>query len=101
MAIMKARFDKFIFGFLLGLIGVVTGFFGFGMFWNMANGTDMNYFINEVFLGTDFYQSKIITVSILLDVLLFYIFMRFDWQNLCKGIMGVIVLAVIAVIYFW
>lgn len=98
---MKNKFDRFIVGFILGLIGIIAGFLVFGFFWKLANGTTMDYFVNEVFLGTGFYQSKIITVSVLMDVLLFFIFMQFNWLKLCKGLLGVIILSVIAVIYYW
>jgi hypothetical protein len=40
-------------------------------------------------------------VSILLDVLLFFIFMRLNWLNMCKGILAVVILAVPVAIYFY
>jgi hypothetical protein len=97
----KDRFDKLWIGILVGIVGAALGFLGFGFAWSAMNDTDFNYFYHDVFLNTGFYQDKIITVSILLDVLLFYLFMRINWLNICKGLLGVVIVSVPVVIYFY
>ncbi|MFN6380644.1 MAG: hypothetical protein ACK4WD_15300 [Flavobacteriales bacterium] len=97
----KYKLDKFWIGIIVGIVGAIVGFLIFGFFWAMANEVTFSYFFNDVFLGTRFFTDKIVTVSILLDVLLFFIFMRLNWLNMCKGILGVVILAVPVAIYFY
>lgn len=86
---------------LTGLLGASLGFLSFGMGWALMNNTDFSYFFNDVFMNTGFYQDKIITISILFDVILFYVFMRINWMNFCKGLLAVVIVSVPVVIYFY
>jgi len=101
MTSFKRRFDKMWVGVIVGIVGALVGFIGFGATWSFINNTDFNYFLHDVFLNTGFYQDKIITVSILLDVLLFYLFMRLNWLQMCKGLLAVVIVSVPVVIYFY
>ena len=97
----KHTLDKFWVGAVVGVLGAIIGFLIFGFFWAIANDVTFQYFYKDVFLGTRFFTDKIVTVSILLDVLLFFIFMKFNWLNMCKGILAVVILAVPIAIYFY
>jgi hypothetical protein len=76
----------------------MIGFLLFGIYWSFSNNTDLAYFTKTVFLDTAFYQDKIITVSVLFDVLLFFVFMQMHYYNLCKGILGVVIVTVPVVV---
>jgi hypothetical protein len=91
---LKSKLDKIWVGIVIGLLGVVVGFFVFGFYWITANSSTMGYFIDTVFLGTGFFQDKIVTVSVLFDVILFFVFMQMKYYNLCKGLLGVVIVAV-------
>ena len=97
----KEKLDKFYIGFILGLLGAVIGFCTFGYFWCLSENVDFAYFFNDVFIGTSYFQDKIVTVSILFDVILFYLFMRVNWLNLSKGILGVVVLSVPVAVWLY
>lgn len=97
----KHKLDNFWVGFILGLIGAVIGFFLYGLIWSNVNGQTLAYFVNDVFIGTSFLTDKLVTISVLFDVLLFFIFMKFNWYNLCKGLLAVVIIAVPVAIYFY
>jgi hypothetical protein len=100
-ALKQEKLDKVWVGFVLGLFGAVLGFSVFGMYWCKVNHQEFGYFVKDVFLGTSYFQDKIVTISILIDVLMFYLFMRKNWLQLCKGILAVVILAVPVAIYLY
>ncbi len=97
----KEKLDKFWIGAVLGILGALIGFLVFGAIWSISNDVTFNYFYKDVFLGTRYYTDKIITISILLDVVLFFLFMQLHWYNLCKGLLAVVISTVPLVIYFY
>jgi hypothetical protein len=93
----KERFNKVWVGVVLGLLGAILGFVIFGLIFALKEDMTFYEFYRDVFLGVANFQSRIISFSVLLDIVMFYIFIRKDYQQMCKGIMAVLVLAVIAV----
>lgn len=98
---MKAKLDNIWIGILIGLLGALIGFLLFTFGWTLIYDSDFKYFIEEVFLGSGIFRDKIITVSVLFDVLLFAIFMRMNWYEMCKGILAVVIVSVPVIIYFY
>ncbi|MCH2197891.1 MAG: hypothetical protein MK081_03855 [Flavobacteriales bacterium] len=98
---MKERFDKLWIGAIAGVLGAVIGFFMYATFWSVYYSQELSYFINDVFIGSGFFTDKIITVSVLFDIFLFALFMRFQWYNFCRGVLGIVILSVPVVIYFY
>ncbi|MDA0882977.1 MAG: hypothetical protein NWQ53_04535 [Flavobacteriales bacterium] len=97
----KHKFDKLYFGLITGVLGALVGFFIFATGWILANDRSMNYFINEVFLNSELFKSRIISVSILFDVLLFFLVIRKEWYNFAKGILAVVIVSVPLALYFY
>jgi len=95
------RFDRFGIGFLIGVLGAFAGFYLFGLIWSLQNNTTVSYFVSEIFLGTNFFQDKIVTVSMLFDVILFALFLKLRMYNICKGLVAVLLLSVPIVIYLY
>lgn len=95
------RFDRFGIGVLLGIAGALAGFYIFALVWSFQNNTTVSYFISEIFLGTNFFQDKIVTISMLFDVILFALFLKLRMYNICKGLIAVLLLSVPIVIYLY
>jgi hypothetical protein len=100
---MKQKLDKVWVGILTGLIGAVAGFFLFGFFFALGSGTSMQYFINNIFLGGGpiSYQDKVVSVSMVMDIVLFFVFMQMHWDKMSKGILAVVISAVPVVVYLY
>jgi len=99
----KEKLDKFWLGLLLGFAGAFGGFFIFAFLWSLVNETTVKDFIDNVFFnsGPIQFQDKIVSVSMIADILLFYLFMRMSWYNVCKGLLAVVICAVPVVIYLY
>ena len=97
---MTKKGDKFFLGLIIGISGMLIGFFGFALVFALINGTTIKYFIDVVFLEYPFYKVQIVTVAILFDVIPFYIAIRKNYIQIARGIMGVILLGVIAIAIF-
>lgn len=97
----KAKLDRFVLGLISGILGAIVGFFIFGTGWIIANERSMEYFIQEVFIQSELFKSRIISVSILFDVLLFFVAIRKEWYNFAKGVLAVVILAVPLALYFY
>lgn len=96
-----SKFDRFGVGIVIAILGLVLSFFAFGLFWSDANNTTLQYYIDEVFLGMHVFQDRILTLSVLFDVVLFAIFYQFKHYRLCKGILLVVLLAVPVILYLY
>lgn len=99
----KENLDKMWIGILLGIAGAFAGFFIYALVWSLVNDTTVSGFINDVFFATGPIQvkDKILSVSIIADILLFYLFLRLNWYNICKGLLAVVICTVPVVIYLY
>jgi hypothetical protein len=84
-----------------GLLGALLGFVIFGLGFAYINHITFSEFYHGIFLGVQDFQSRIVTFSMLIDVILFFLFIQKDYQQFCKGIIAVLVLAVIAVAWLY
>ena len=101
-SVSKSKFDKIWVGFVLGIIGAAIGFLLFGIIWSIGTDHSFTYYIEDVFTGiTSYFQDKVVTISILIDVVLFYFFLRIHWYNLCKGLLAVVILSVPVALYLY
>jgi len=93
----KEKWNKIWVGIVVGLTGAILGFILFGIGFGIINNVSFTSFVNDIFFGVTDFQSRIVTFSMLIDVVLFFIFIRKDYQEMCKGLMVVLVLSVVAV----
>lgn len=90
-----------MYGILLGLAGNVFGFVLYGLIFGWMNDVDFAWFYENVFWKTDLFKSQIITGSLLVNVLIFFVLFRMKKDELSKGMLITILLSVIAIIYYF
>ncbi|MFN3874918.1 MAG: hypothetical protein ACK4L7_03275, partial [Flavobacteriales bacterium] len=88
------RWDSVATGFLLGLLAPLLGFAAYGGIYVTAIRPhhDFAWFVNELFLGTGEYRTRIVSLSLIADAFLFF---AFDRRCMYRAMRGVI-LAMIA-----
>ena len=98
----KSKWDTVPFGMALGVIGAGLGFILFGLVFTLGTSTNLATFFNDLAYGiTAMYQDKVVTVSILVDVVLFYYFIRKEWFLISRGILYVVICSVPVALYFY
>ncbi len=84
------RWDSTATGIVAGLLFPVLGFFLYGYVhttWIRPH-LDLPYFINDLFLGTRRFQAPILSLSLIANLLPFFLFDR-QWMH--KAMRGVVV----------
>ena len=98
----KSKWDNVPYGIALGIIGAAVGFILFGLVFTLGTSTNLATFFNDLAYGvTAMYQDKVVTVSILVDVVLFYYFIRKEWFQISRGILYVVICSVPVALYFY
>ncbi len=97
----KASINKIWVGVIAGILGALLGFAIFGIGFGLKNDMTFTSFVYDVFLRVTDFQSRIVTFSMLVDVVLFFIFIRKDYQEFCKGLLAVLVVSVLAVVLLY
>lgn len=97
----KGKLDNIWIGMAAGAVGAVLGFVLFGLGFAQINNCTFSYFYNDVFMGVSDFQSRIVTFSMLIDVVLFFIFLRINMLEFAKGLMAVLVLSVLVVAWLY
>lgn len=93
------KVDNVWVGLLAGGIGTLIGFLIMTIWWSWANGTSMNYFVQEVFIASSLYKDSILTVSVLFNVGLFWLSLRWELEQFAKGLLAVILVSVPLIIW--
>jgi hypothetical protein len=88
-------------GILIGVLGNIVGFFIFGLGVCLTQDVSFSFFYNNMFLNTEVFRSQVITGALLVNVILFYFFMRKGFDGINRGIIITILLSVIAIVYYY
>jgi hypothetical protein len=94
------KLDHPAMGIVAGVLGTLMGFATMTIWWSWANGTSMDYFIQDVFWESRLYKDSILTISVLFNVGLFWLCLRSNYEQLAKGILAVIFISVPLIIYY-
>ena len=86
---------------LIGVVGDIIGFLLYSTIFVLWKQVSYRFFIEEMLINTDLFRSQILTGAILLNVVLFYIFMRRKMDNINRGLIVVILFTVIAIVYYY
>ncbi|MFM7234923.1 MAG: hypothetical protein ACKOZM_10045 [Flavobacteriales bacterium] len=100
---MKRPLNHVGFGILGGLIGALLGFCIFGLGFSWYNGIFFSEFVNDIFLGDALqdFQSRILSFSMLADVLLFFLLVKRGYEEFCKGLIIVLVISVAVIAWLY
>ena len=97
---MKQRLDTFLGGFSIGMLGNIAGFYLIALIWAIVNKMSVQYFVDEIFLGSDLFKDKILTVSALLNVVIFYFANRAEYFKMVRGLIAAVLIMVPFIIYY-
>ena len=90
-------------GIIAGLIAPVFGFFLYGMIYvtGIHPEHSFSWFVTDLFLGTPQFQSKVLTLSLIADVPLFFWFDRRAWYRAMRGVIGAMFLYGTVIVILW
>ena len=82
------RWNSLPLGFVLGLLAPVLGFFAYGGIYVTAIRPwhDISWFVNDLFFGTPEFRTRIVSISLIADAFLFFLFDRLDKPRTMRGV---------------
>lgn len=99
----KGKLDHIGFGIAGGILGSAIGFAIFGLGFSWYNEIHFSEFVQDVFLGSALqdFQSRILSFSMLFDILLFFWLIRKGYEQFCKGLIIVLVISVAVIAWLY
>jgi hypothetical protein len=97
---MTKKWDKIGVGIVVGLIGGVIGFIIYGLYYSFSHNVEFTDFVNRVFLGNKILRAPILSLSILFNLLPFYILLNKKYYKGARGVMISIFIYAIAIVYY-
>lgn len=95
----KTKLDTTIFGLVLGIWGPVIGFFILFLIFNISENLSWDTYLYK-FQNYSSDKSKIISLSLIFNLLLFYFLLKKEWNFAAKGVIfGTLVFAPV-IVYF-
>lgn len=88
------------FGLLIGLLSPIIGFIIYGGYWSWNFNKTFSYFVNDVFIGMPIFRSSILSLSIVINLVPFLLFLRQERYKAARGVLAAIFVFVPFVIYF-
>jgi hypothetical protein len=95
----KKKYDSMSFGLLIGLISPAVGFVIYGLLWSAYFQKPFGHFVNNIFLGVEAFQSSIVALSLIFNLVPFFIFLRSDRYLSGRGVLLALFIYVPLVIY--
>jgi hypothetical protein len=96
---MNKKYDNMMLGIAAGMVSPVLGFLLYGLFWAYYNHRSFSYFVNDIFINTPAFQSSIVSLSLLINLLPFFIFLRKERYQSARGVLAALFIYVPFVIY--
>jgi uncharacterized membrane protein len=93
------KYDNLILGLIIGLIGPFVGFVLFGLLWSQYFNKSFRYFVKDVFFGISEFQSSIVALSLIFNLIPFFLFLRKDRYKSGRGVLLALFIYVPVVIY--
>ena len=97
------RWDSTSTGLIAGLMAPLLGFFAYGILYVsvIRPHLDMQFYIYDIFLGTRRYQAPIISLSLIANLVLFFLFDRRDMHLAMRGVITATFLYGVAIVVLW
>lgn len=97
------RWDSVPMGIVLGLIVPVLGFFIYGYIHTtlVRPHLDLQYYIHDLFLGTRQFQAPILSLSLIANLAVFFMFNRWKMAETMRGILIATFIYGIVIVVLW
>lgn len=95
----RKKYDDMRLGMVVGLLAPLLGFLIYGLGWAAYFHRSLDYFINHVFLGISEMQSPIVSLSLLINLVPFFIFLRTKRYRSAQGVLAGLFIYVPVVLY--
>lgn len=95
--------DSQLLGFLIGILAPVLGFFAYAFIYTsfIRPHLSMGFFVNDMFFGTQEYQSPILSLSMIAVVPFFFIFNALNMPKTMKGMLSAMFLLAALIVVLW
>jgi hypothetical protein len=95
----KKKYDSMPVGLVLGLISPIVGFVIYGYLWSIYFEKPFGYFVENIFIGVEAFQSSIVALSLIFNLVPFFIFLRSDRYRSGRGVLLALFIYVPLVLY--
>ncbi|MFT4679163.1 MAG: ABC-type phosphate transport system permease subunit [Flavobacteriales bacterium] len=95
------KWDTLLLGFVVGALGLIIGFLLLGLAWSAKEESSLHFFIQEAFINAPMYKVKILSGSSILNVIIFFWAFQKEHNNIARGIIGTLILTLIAILIFY
>ncbi len=91
--------NHILIGMGVGFVLPVFGFVLYGAFWAYYHHRSLSYFVNDIFLGAPVFQSGIVSLSLVINLIPFWFFIKSDRLKSARGVLAALFVYVPLVIY--
>lgn len=95
----KKKYDSLPLGLAIGLISPLVGFVIYGLLWSTYFKKPFDYFVQNIFVGVDTFQSSIVTLSLIFNLVPFFVFLRSNRYRSGRGVLMALFIYVPVVLY--
>ncbi len=97
------RLDSPLAGIVLGLLVPILGFFIYGFIYTtwVRPHLDLQYFIDDIFLGTRQFQAPILSLSLIANLGIFFLFNRFQMASAMRGVLIATFIYGLVIVVLW
>lgn len=97
------RWDSQLTGMVAGLLMPFAGFFIYGLIHTnlVRPHLDLTFFIHDLFLGTRRFQAPILSLSLIANLPLFFLFDRMDMYKAMRGVITATLIHGVVIVVLW
>jgi len=96
---LKKSYDNLLLGLGIGLFSPVVGFVIYGFLWSVYFSKPFIHFVEGIFIGVKEFQSSIVALSLIFNLVPFFLFLRSDRYQSGRGVLMALFIYVPLVVY--